>query len=119
MKEKKFWLPPEAIRPNLAAGQGSCMATDLITVDGNRVGFMYREDPDNEIDSGWRFFAGTESQEYADEPDNFAIYDVNTIANYDPDIIPFLESPMGSAFARNSKSGEFESTDFTDVLAEG
>lgn len=46
------------------------------------------------------FFEGSEDQEYADDPSHFEIYDVNTIANYDTEIIPFLESPIGSAFER-------------------
>jgi len=37
-----------------------------------------------------------------DDPDNLALYDVNTIANYDPDIANFIESPAGSAFARDA-----------------
>jgi hypothetical protein len=77
----------------------------MITVDGRKVGFMYREEPDNEIDSGWRFVSGFESQEYMDDPDNHAIYDVNTIANYDPEIIPLLEAPIGSAFERADGTG--------------
>jgi hypothetical protein len=68
---------------------------------------MYRERPDFEEDSGWRFMSGLESDEYLNDPDNLAIYDVNTIANYDPDIIPFLDAPIGSAFERNSGSGQF------------
>ncbi len=71
------------------------------------VGFMYREAGDNELDSGWHFFAGDESDEYCDDPANFAIYDVNTIANYDRDIIPLLEAPLGSAFERDPASGRF------------
>jgi hypothetical protein len=97
---KRFRVPASAIRP-LAEGRGSCFASDRITVDGKRVGFMYREAPHDAIDSGWHFFSGEETQEYADEPANFAIYDVNTIANYDPSIIAHLEAPIGSAFGRN------------------
>jgi hypothetical protein len=47
------------------------------------------------------FFSGLESDEYANDPANIAIYDVNTIANYDPEIIPLLDTPPGSAFARD------------------
>ena len=36
---------------------------------------MYRETPDNPHDSGWRFLSGTESQEYMDQSENFAMYD--------------------------------------------
>jgi hypothetical protein len=70
---------------------------------------MYRDQPDKEVDSGWRFFAGDESQEYADTPDNFAIYEVNTICNYDPAIIPLLDAPFGSAFGRVPGTDQFES----------
>lgn len=97
--KKKFKLSASEIR-QVAPGRGACIATDMITVDGHRVRFMYREPPDNEIDSGWRFMAGYESDEYMNDPDNHAVYDVNTIANYDSDIVPLLDAPCGSAFER-------------------
>ena len=106
MKRKNVKLRGVAMKP-LAENLGVCFATDLITVEGEQVGYMYRERPDNEIDSGWRFLAGTESEEYINNPDNLAIYDVNTIANYDPEIVPYLDAPIGSAFERESDSGQF------------
>ena len=45
--------------------------------------------------------SGEEDQDYMNVSGNSGIYDVNLIANYDPDIIPFLNAPVGSAFARN------------------
>lgn len=110
MKRKTFRLQPEEIQ-DLAPNRGSCIASDKVTVDGERVRYMYREEPDNDTDSGWRFFSGSETQEYADDADHFAIYDVNTIANYDSDVIPFLDSPVGSAFERDA-SGTFVAVDF-------
>jgi hypothetical protein len=106
MSEKRFKLRTDEIRP-LASGRGGCIATDQITVEGLRVGYLYREPPDGDWDSGWRFFSGNESDEYANDPANLAIYDVNTIANYDPEIIPLLDAPVGSAFARHEQSGRF------------
>ena len=114
MKERRFFIPAEQIDPSVAPGRGSCIATDLITMHGRRVGFMYREEPDHRVDSGWRFFAGTESQTYADDADNMTIYDVNTIANYDRDIVVLLDAPCGSAFERDSESGVFKPTLFPD-----
>lgn len=87
------------------------MATDMITVEGRKVAFMYREEPDNDIDSGWRFMSGHESPEYMDDADNHGVYDVNTVANYDPDIIPFLDSPPGSTFERQNGVGPFVEVD--------
>jgi hypothetical protein len=106
MTPKKFFLKAEDIRP-LAKGHGACLATDMITVKGRQVGFMYREEPDSNSDSGWRFFAGVESDEYVNDPNNTGIYDVNTIANYDRSIIPFLNAPVGSAFERDEETGDF------------
>lgn len=110
-RKKEFFLRADQIKP-LAEGHGACFATDFITVQGEKVGYMYREEPDNNTDSGWRFMAGHESQPYMDDTDNLAVYDVNTIANYDPEIIPFLEAPYGSAFARDEDSGEFEEVEY-------
>lgn|SRR5262245_35143064 len=97
---KRFRIPGDKI-VEIAPGRGSCIASDRITVDGERVGYMYREAPDHAADSGWRFFSGNESQEFADDPSHFEIYDVNTIANYDRSIVPLLDAPRGSAFERD------------------
>lgn len=105
--EKKFRISPEAMRP-LAPGLGACFATDMITVDGHRVGFMYRETPERDVDSGWRFMSGLESQSYMDAPEHHGIYDVNTIANYDPEVVPLLDAPVGSSFERKDGTGRLE-----------
>lgn len=102
--KKKFRLRADDIKP-LANGHGGCMATDMITVEGKKVGFMYREEASHTEDSGWRFMSGLESQEYMDNPSNLEVYDINTIANYDPDIIPHLDAPVGSAFEREANIG--------------
>ncbi len=85
----------------LVVGLGSCFATDHITVDGLPVGYMYRETPDHAHDSGWRFFSGTESNADCNKPANLGVYDVNTIANLDPMITPYLDAPLDSAFTRD------------------
>jgi hypothetical protein len=86
---------------------GWCVATDKITVDGELVYYMYRVEPESDTDSGWRFLSGAESQEYADDPLNWEIYDVNTIANYDHAIIPYLKSPIGAELTRISRTDKF------------
>jgi hypothetical protein len=106
MPKKQYHLPADQIKP-VATGHGACIATDMITVDGKRVGYMYREEAMNDADGGWRFFSGSESQEYVDNADNSAFYDVNTIANYDPEIIPYLHAPIGCEFERDPASGDF------------
>jgi hypothetical protein len=109
MSGKDFRIHRDRIRP-LAEGRGGCIATDLITVGGHKVGFMDRETPDNDLDSGWRFLSGLESEVFMRDADNHGVYDVNTIANDDPDIISLLDAPIGSAFERD-ETGRFVEVD--------
>jgi hypothetical protein len=111
MADKQFKSAGSDMKP-LAEGRGGCFATDAITVQGRKVGYMYREKPDFDKDSGWRFFSGTESPEMLDDPSHTEIYDVNTIANYDPAIIPLLDSPAGSAFERRGLFKKFVAVPF-------
>ena len=88
-------------------GADGCIATNRITVEGRKVGYCYREEPDGGWDSGWRFTAGDESEEYMDDPNNAGIYKLNTICNDDPDIIALLHTPAPCAFERD-ENGMFQ-----------
>lgn len=105
--EKRFKLRADQI-VDLVTGMGGCIATDMITVEGKPVGFMYRSKPVDEIDSGWRFFAGEEDQDYIDDLKNSGVYDVNTISNCDRAIIPYLEMPVGTELERRPGTDLFD-----------
>jgi hypothetical protein len=106
MTNKIYLKRADEIKP-LALGYGACFATDEITIKGCKVGYFYREKSDSSIDSGWRFLSGNESDEYIKNPNNIGIHDVNTMANYDPEIIPYLSKPIGAIFIRNPETGTF------------
>jgi hypothetical protein len=103
MLGKIFKLKREQIAP-VALGRSGCLSTDRIVVDGAFVGYMYRESPNNDLDSGWRFFAGDEDASYMANSQRHGVYDVNTIVNYDPDILPFLDAAVGSRFQRAERT---------------
>jgi hypothetical protein len=67
---------------------------------------MYREEG-IKGDSGWRFFCGDEEQEYTDNPDNIAIYDIQTILDIDKSILPYLNSVSGVAYERLDENDTF------------
>ncbi len=106
MSNKNYRLSAEDIQ-QLISSMGGCIATDKITVDGLPIGYMYRQVPINELDSGWCFFSGTETQEYIDDLSNSNVFDVNTIANYDPSIIPYLNMPIGVELERTDGKNTF------------
>ncbi|HNW70115.1 MAG TPA: DUF2185 domain-containing protein [Bacteroidales bacterium] len=106
MNENNFKIPIEQIK-DLITPMGFCMVSNKITVDGEKVGFMYREKPADKNDSGWRFLSGTETQDYVDDPHTSKIMDVNTVANYDQAIIPYLKMPFGTELERLGGTDEF------------
>lgn len=104
--DKDFILKPEDIK-DLIPPMGFCLVSNLITMDGLKVGFMYRETVIDRNDSGWRFLSGTETQEYADDPSTSKVMEVNTVANYDTAIIPYLKNKPGTALERMEDTDEF------------
>ena len=108
-RNRNYHVKAEDVKDLLPDWKGAdgCIATNRITVEGCKVGYCYREEPDGGWDSGWRFTAGDESDEYMDDPNNAGIYKLNTICNDDPDIIPLLNTPAPCAFERD-ENGVFQ-----------
>ena len=108
-RNRDYHVKAENVKNLLPGWEGAdgCIATNRITVEGCKVGYCYRETPDGGWDSGWRFTAGDESDEYMDDPNNAGLYKLNTICNDDPDIIPLLNTPAPCAFERD-ENGVFQ-----------
>lgn len=104
MKNNKKTIQKEE-KPSI----GFCLASNIITLEGKKVGYMYREEleKDSENDSGWRFLAGTEDQDYVDNEANSKVYEVETIADFDPAILPYLNLPFGTELERVEGKDEF------------
>jgi len=81
---------------------GYIIASSQVANEGKLIGYMYREEPDNENDSGWRVFSGEETQQYADDPTNFAMYNASTIVGIDPSITELLGTPAPAVFERDA-----------------
>ena len=102
-------------------GFGYVLATKMLVQQRLPVMFMYREKGSTQ-DSGWRFFCGKEDQDYCDNPNNIATYDIQTILEIDPSIKPYLNSIEGCAFERadaNSCFSPAKGFDFSAPDKEG
>lgn len=83
----------------------ACLASKKILKDGYKVGYMYREEPESSYpDSGWRFFAGDETDEYTNDPTNFFLVSVGTVCNIDIAVEFYIEAQIGSSFVRSDKN---------------
>ena len=86
---------------------GYVIASNEVMVLGKPVGYFYRESPDNSEDSGWRVFSGEETQEFADDPKNFAMYNATSIVDIAPEIAQYLGADFPIAYEREGKTGDF------------
>lgn len=75
--------------------------------DGWKVGYMRREDPDREQDSGWQFYSGDEDDDYLENADNCVLCPVYAVANIDCAIVKYIDEPVGARLIRKSPE-EFE-----------
>jgi len=107
MPNHLFVNPMNKFAQALAAALDRCIVTNTVAEQGEPVGFLYREAPVFENDSGWRIFSGDETDEYTDNPDNFSIVSLSAITADNPDIAPLLTQAEGSAWELN-EDGEFQ-----------
>ncbi|MDF5826494.1 DUF2185 domain-containing protein [Pseudomonas aeruginosa] len=77
-----------------------CFVTRRVIDEGKAVGYLYREAPEEENDSGWRLMAGDESDDYMNTAGTTAYVSLGSVLNADDSILPLLDAPPGRAFER-------------------
>jgi hypothetical protein len=72
-----------------------------------RPGYLYREAPDNDQDSGWRLFVGDETEAETADPDNILVQALGFLVDRWPELRPVLDAdgewgwdPAAGAYAR-------------------
>ncbi len=83
---------------------GAIFVSNKILLNKESPSWMYREEPSNDGDSGWRVFAGSEDDEYLDNPDNFKLITADQLIKIDEEIKVNLLAPYGFSFERNTIS---------------
>ena len=96
---------------------GFVLATKMLVEGRRKVRYMYCEEPANPQDSGWRFLCGDENDDYVNNPDNIAIYDINTILEIDKSVLPYLNYPTGIALERADENAAFVVSSARDFSA--
>lgn len=78
-----------------------CLVSDSIMVEGNKVGVCIKEDAIGEGFSGWTFLSGLEDEEYLYDLENFDMYSVQHLLNYDKEVELILDSQPPVNFVRD------------------
>ncbi len=82
---------------------------------GLPIGWLYREEPDRDGDSGWRVFSGAEPDDFADDASNFVILSLKELIALDPDLEAVLDAPFHSCFEREDNAGPFHLAEDFDL----
>lgn len=85
-----------------------CFASNKIFRDKEPVAVLFREAPEVPEDSGWRFFTGTETEEYMASPESMVFVSLGAVLRAGDAFVELLEAPVGSYFELNEETGQFE-----------
>jgi hypothetical protein len=91
-----------------------CLVDNSVICDGDKVGYVYREEPDmtdpddKYPDSGWRIRGESHLAVDGDEDGPTPKYiALGAVLNCDDSWLSLIDAPVGSAFMRNVATGEF------------
>ncbi len=103
--ENKKYYEPSIIRKTLMSKYA--VVSKRITEEGWKVGYMMREEPHDDEDSGWQLMAGDEDDDYVNDISNLSLMRIGYLANMDPHIMHEIDKPAGTRRIRKSAT-EFE-----------
>ena len=74
----------------------SCIVTKSILNGETKFRWLFREEPLNNIDTGWMAFGDSDNDDYVNDPKNLTVVDLNTLINIEPTILNVYEMPIGT-----------------------
>ena len=75
---------------------GSCIVTKSLLNGESNFRWLFREEPLNNIDTGWMAFGDSDNDDYVNDPKNLTAVDLNTLINIEPTILNIYEMPIGT-----------------------
>jgi Uncharacterized protein conserved in bacteria len=67
-------------------------------LENDHIGYCYRDYPETNIDSGWRFLYGDEDETYLDNPTNSEAIYPEDMLSISPALDPILSAPINSEY---------------------
>lgn len=93
-----WYKPKEREWVRLLEKDMGCFITKR-ALEKQAIHYMHRAKPaENTPDSGWRFMYGNEDAEYLQDTDNTEVVSLNTVCNFQPDILAYIHTEVGKGF---------------------
>lgn len=74
---------------------GSITSKNVLEKNG-RIKWLFREEPIDAIDNGWRVLSDIDDDEYINNPKNMVVCNFNTLINIEPALMGIYLLPIGS-----------------------
>ena len=85
---------------------GSCIVTKSLLNGESNFRWLFREEPLDNIDTGWLAFGDSDNDDYVNDPKNLSVVDLNTLINIEPTILNVYEMPVGTDLIFIEEDGE-------------
>jgi hypothetical protein len=76
-------------------------------LEADHIGYCYRDRPETNIDSGWRFLYGDEDDEYLDNPTHAEAVYPEDMLSINPALEMILAAPVNSEFEWDAEQEQF------------
>lgn len=76
-------------------------------LETDHIGYCYRDYPETNIDSGWRFLHGDEDEDYLDNPVNSETVYPDDMLSVNPALEVVLAAPVNSEFEWDEESESY------------
>ncbi|GHV59886.1 hypothetical protein FACS1894182_14600 [Bacteroidia bacterium] len=77
-------------------------------LEADHIGYCYRDEPETNIDSGWRFLYGDEDEAFLDNPVNSEAIYPEDMLSINPALDVILGAPVGLEFEWNTDTEMYE-----------
>ena len=85
---------------------GSCIITKSLLNGETKLRWLFREEPLNNIDTGWIAFGDSDNDDYVNNPKNLTVVALNTLVNIEPTVLNVYEMPIGTDLIFINENGE-------------
>lgn len=84
----------------------TCIISKQVLEEKLEIGLMVKAQPSNQLDSGWSFLSGLESEEHFENPDYMSVISIDEVLILNNKISKFLDCPVETVVAK-SDNGDF------------
>ena len=82
---------------------GGCIITRSLYEGTSKLKWIFREEPVNPADNGWRALGDTDTEEYINIPENNLVVDFDRLVEIEPAVLAIYDMPVGTDLEYDSQ----------------